>query len=110
MLITTPKKIIGKILIAQNPVNLYRNNATSIRDFYTVVGVGTEIGKVVSVKVGANNIGILYEFIDSNNIPFYAFDTPGAFIIKETSTKKYIKFLAIGIGIYLVFRKLTKNR
>lgn len=110
MLTTTPEKIIGKILIAQNPVNLYRDNATSVRDFYTVVPVGKEIGKVVSVKVGANGKDVIYQFIDSNNIPFFAFDTPGAFIVKKASTKTYIKFLAIAVGVYVIYRTITKKR
>jgi hypothetical protein len=110
MLTTTPEKIIGKILIAQNPVNLYRNNATSVRDFYTVVPVGKEIGKVVSSKVGANGVDIIYEFTDSANIPFFAFDTPGAFIVKKASTKTYIKFIAIAVGVYVIYRTITKKR
>lgn len=110
MLTSNPTEIIGKILIAQNPVKVYRDGATSVNDYFSIVSVGNEVGKVSSFIGGSNGIPIIYKFLDSNNTAYYAFDNIGAFIIKKASTKQYLIIVAIAIGAFLIFRKSKKSR
>lgn len=110
MLTSTPDKIIGKKLIAQNPVKLYRGNATSVNDYYNIISVGEEIGTVASFKIAYSGAPVMYQFFDNNNEAFFAIDTPGAFIVKQASTKTYLIILAVAIGSYFIFRNFSKSR
>jgi hypothetical protein len=110
MLTTNPAEIIGKILIAQNPIKVYRNNATSVNDYFSIIPVGKEVGKVDSFTGGSNGIPVIYKFVDNNNLPFFAIDDIGAFIIKKASIKKYFVFLAIAAGSYFIYKKFAKSK
>ena len=83
MLTTNPTSIIGKILIAQNPVKIYRDQASSVNDYFSIVSVGNEVGKVIDFVGGTNGVPVIYKFLDSTNTPYYAIDNIGAFIIKK---------------------------
>jgi len=78
-------EIIGKTLIARQPVNLYRAANDSAQKIYTVEP-GQTVGKVYSyLSPGQNRSSLYWAFYDESGRPYYARHITGNFDISSLS-------------------------
>ncbi len=72
----TADQIIGKSLVANKPVPLYRRVSTEQAPIYEV-GAGKSVGVVYSYVMNGDNVW--WMFYDANNRPYYTPHERGAF-------------------------------